>query len=393
MKNTFFTCLFLLAFSAAQSQNCSTEITSTAGNTGLVLTAHFSASDPGVTAGKYLWSNGSTFPHITVFHAGNYCVTITGTNGCTASDCFDVFLSAGLTVNVVKSNNAVAALAEVFLIKYDTVQGGILTALDTLTTNPNGVVEFQNVPPGHYLVKAALLPTDVDYHHFLPTYHHHNLFWSDATPVLMDVISPNVFGPTIKIALIPGINPGGPGFIGGLVVQGANFAGNDDRGEGDPIAGVSIILEMLDGTAVTATKTAANGKYVFENLAYGTYKVSIEIPGIPVVSKIVTIGASNPEIYTINFKADDDSAIFTSQKSPEFEGLNISPNPTSDAVRVSFPDQIFNLVLTNSTGQIISQTFENQSFGQIEMQFLPQGIYFLTVNSGNKIYTERIFKL
>lgn len=42
--------------------------------------------NPGVTGSSYLWSNGLTTPQITVSTSGNYAVTVTGANTCSARD-------------------------------------------------------------------------------------------------------------------------------------------------------------------------------------------------------------------------------------------------------------------------------------------------------------------
>ena len=132
------------------------------------------------------------------------------------------------------------------MIEYDTIDGGTLTLVDTTSigNSPAGGISyfFDNVPAGSYLVKAALSENSIGYENYLPTYHGDVLFWDDATYV--DV--PYDFF-SADIHLIPGENPGGPGFIGGLVIEGANFTGFADTrdGEGDPIANVQVIFCLL----------------------------------------------------------------------------------------------------------------------------------------------------
>lgn len=385
-------CAATTCFNFHPQQTCIVKISTFTTATGITLTANFAPSNPASPAADYQWSNGATTSSITVFHPGQYCVTASEPNGgCSAHECIDIHHINKLDVNV-GTTNTTNADAEVFLITYDTAQGGILTAVQTVNTDQFGLAQFQNIPAGNYLVKAALRSTSPDYDKFLPTYYEHNLFWSGATTVGIGALSPSVAPQNIKLTMIPGQNPGGPGFVGGLVVQGANLMINDSRGDGDPIAGVQIILEKADGTPFAATKTAANGKFAFDNLPYGSYKISIDIPGIPVASTTVELTAAKPEITTANFKVDDDSAVFTAVENPIFEQLFVAPNPTRDVLKIQLPTQKFDLTLANLQGQILTQTFENQSAAQLDLSNLPTGIYILQIRSGLNLHTEKVLK-
>lgn len=384
-------CQAKTCFSFQPHPTCIVKIsTLTSAGAGINLTANFAPSSPTTPTTNIWWSNGAQTLTTTVFHPGVYCVTVEDASGCTATACQDIHNITKLDVNV-STTNSTNVDAEIFLITYDTAQGGILTAVATANTDQFGFAQFQNIPSGNYLVKAALRPSSPDYDKFLPTYFEQNLFWSGATTVGMGALSPSIAPQSIKFSLIPGQNPGGPGFIGGLVVQGANLVVHDDRGEGDPIPGVQIILEK-NGVAFAATKTAANGKFSFDNLPYGTYKISIDIPGIPTASTTVELTAAKPEVTTANFKVDDDSAVFTAVEDPAFEGLFVAPNPTHDILKINLPAQKFDLVLANLQGQILMQTFDNQSAVQVDLQNLLTGVYLLQIRNGSKIHTEKVLK-
>jgi hypothetical protein len=77
--------------------------------------------------------------------------------------------------------------------------------------------------------KAALLPGTPFYDDYLPSYYSGSLLWSGATP-LLPLSNASWWGgcniPHFYIDLIPGQNPVGPGFIGGLVREGANLQGH-----------------------------------------------------------------------------------------------------------------------------------------------------------------------
>ena len=142
----------------------------------------------------------------------------------------------------------------------------------------SGAYSFNGLPTDSYYVKAALTAGSVDYANYLPTYYTNSLKSVGATPVY---VGPNGAS-AININLTPGTNPGGPGFVGGYVSQGAGLvlqqgAGNNvTRGVGDALAGVQINLVTSADAAVAYTFTDVNGHYQFTNLAYGSYKIYAE---------------------------------------------------------------------------------------------------------------------
>jgi hypothetical protein len=371
--------------------NCSIQMIGLHCSNGFYQIGAFS-TDPALPIVGYQWSNGSTFVVLNVDEPGNYCVTATNSQGCTAVNCYPVCAkdSAQVTVTLGQDSSQTGNFpAEVFVIQYDTAQGGILTGIDTLLTDAFGNLLIEDLPNGPYLLKAALLPGSPDYDDYLPTYYPNSLLWSGATPI-QPLSTLNWNGdcavPHFWIGLIHGQNPGGPGFIGGLVSQGANLTGSGDEpegfGEGDPFPGASVVLTLLNGTPVAATVTNAEGEYSFPNLAWGTYILTLDIPGLAPVSITVTIGPSQPSVMNVNFKVDENSVALPTQE-VRFEKLvKIFPNPVLDILTVELPAPA-ELSLTNAQGQTVVQTSENDSQARLTLRDLPSGIYFLTVRMAN----------
>ncbi len=356
-----------------------------------------------VAATSYAWNTGATTASITTNQAGYYSVTVTNTAGCTVSAYYILYQQTNLVTQVslpdsaISGSNGVHAL--LYLIRYDAAQGGTLTGVDTVETyswtNSSAIGQFNDVQPGHYLIKAALLPGSNGYADHLPTYYGNSLLWSDATTYTYSgLVSVNNWPQQAHILLTPGQNPGGPGFIGGLVSDGANFTGGggEHRGEGDPVGGISIVLTLPDGTPVAHATTDANGQYSFPNLAWGTYVLTIDVPGLTPVSTTVTIGPGQPSAANVDFKIDDDSAVVSATDDLGAAGfVKIFPNPVRDVLWVESVDNAA-LTLTNATGQVLRQLNSSSQRTQVTVADLPSGMYFLTVRTAAAMQTLKVVK-
>lgn len=363
--------------------------------------AYLSVSGGPFTIVDYQWSNGGTNASNTVSVAGWHTVTVTNSEGCIASASYYLYQNETIVVTVQfpdstnLGNNGVHAL--VYLIEYDTAQGGMLTAVDTAETqswnNSWGLAQFHNVASGHYLIKAALLPNSNGYQDHLPSYFQSAIFWDVATPLTF-----HTFGnswQTCNILLVPGQNPGGPGFVGGLVIDGANIQGGGGESffnsSSGPIAGLNVVLTLADGTPVMATTTDANGEYRFENIAWGTYTITLDIPGLPMASAIVTIGPDNPSISNINFKVDENSIALPVKEADLKKTIEVFPNPAQDVLFIETPENA-ELTLADAQGKEVLHIAGTNSKTKLFLGNLTSGLYFLTVRSAGTIETIKVIK-
>jgi hypothetical protein len=354
----------------------------------------------------YAWSTGATTASIETSEPGWYSVTVTNDVGCTTSTQYYLYENTTLYVSAGIGGDSAAQgannlLAQFFLIQYDPAQGGILTAVDTVDSyawsgngiSANGV--FQNVAPGQYLIKAALLPGSNGYAEYLPTYYQSALLWSDATTFTMNTIAPYESYGYAHIPLIQGQNPGGPGFIGGLVSEGANFqsAGNGPEfsGPGDPLGGVSIVLTMLNGTPMAVAVSHTNGQYGFPNLPYGTYILTIDVPGLQPVSTTVTIGPAQPSHSGINFSVGQHSASVSTQNIENESLARIFPNPVADILTVEAPLGA-QISLCDAQGRVLRQWSAQSPVEQVPMAALPAGIYFLNLRTATGMQVFKVAK-
>jgi hypothetical protein len=345
----------------------------------------------GISPFSYAWSTGATTANISPQPGAFNCVTITDALGCVATSCFYVYGPQEHFMNVwVQSPDSLSGVqAEVFLIQYDDVPG-TLSAVQTAQTT-NSFVQFSNIPNGEYLVKAALLPSDPNYAVYLPTYYNQKLLWSDAQHIAFNGFNG---GASIVLRLVGGDNPGGPGFIGGLVSQGANLQAGplpESDGPGDPFPGASIVLTLADGTPVATTTSGANGQFSFPNLAFGTYVLTIDVPGLAPVSTTITIGPAQPSNTATVFAVNSGDVVLSApEAAPLLQG--VSPNPFSDKLLVNLREAEGLLLLRNAQGQLLRRWQVNGTQMALPTQDLPPGAYFLSLQTARRVETTCVVR-
>lgn len=336
----------------------------------------------------------------------NVCLTsLDSITGCTDTVCQQVVIAppafSYLSGNVYKGANNACAI--VYLIAEDTT--GYLTLLDSVLTQDSmgfcgGNYAFYNLPTGRpYFVKAALKDTDPDYTDYLPTYYGDVLNWSAATPI--DLLNP---AGAYNINLVAGNNPGGPGFIGGWVSQGAGLVApnpvvNEIRAVGDPIEGVQINLMDANDNPVAYTYTNADGEYQFTNLALGTYKVYGEILSKTPVPSTVTLTGANPTVNSVDIVVNSNSAVTGVNDLKDIHVEGIFPNPVSDnsTITISLKESAeLTIRVTDLTGLVIVSSDVELAAGThqlpVSLKGLTTGAYHVSLNNGTDNKVIRLMK-
>ena len=151
------------------------------------------------------------------------------------------------------------------------------------TTGPDGKYLFGNVPDGAYKVCFDLSKLAAPYAEYVPTKPGagaHNGKDSAADPATR-CTEPVTVGVGHRselkedLGIVPPVNRAGD-----FVWHDANGNGLQDPGE-QPIDGLTVTLKDGTGSVVATTKTAPDGKYLFDNLADGTYQVCFPVKDLP----------------------------------------------------------------------------------------------------------------
>lgn len=331
----------------------------------------------------YAWSNGATTQIAIATQPGIYSVTATDVNTCETLDSVEVTISGtNLYGTVTTSTQAPLANQNVFLVSYNST-AGTLTGVDTVMTDMNGFYYFCGLNTiTSYFIKAA--PDSATYPLEIPTYASNSLVWNNATPYY-----PASAGPyQVDFSTIAGANPGGPGFIGGLISQGAN----KNEGPGDPVAGLRIYLMDATSQAIVGhTDTDANGYFSVDNLPFGTYKVipdrpnvdAVNVPEIALTSNQAQIDSLDFRLFTTHLELAIPTAII--EEIPSFS-FNITPNPVKDqaVIQLELPEtQPLKIDLYDVQGRLLETIFEVKlESGTYKQPWEPDaspGIYFLRV--------------
>ncbi len=291
-----------------------------------------------------------------------------------------------------------SSLIRLYLIRktYDSLAASWqLTAIDSFSTNSMGIFNkaYAQIPAGQLLLKAALMPGHPQYALGMPSYYTRvgtsgqwgpgSLSWSGAV-----TLNTADFTNSIGVPVILGTNPGGPGFIGGLVAQGAN------RGTavGDPLNSRILLLTTAAGQAVAYTYSDAAGQFSFPNIAYGTYKIFGDAMGKLNPALTVTISAAQATVSDIKFEENNTQfkghiSSLGLGNSAALNAVSISPIPAADYVQLNGLNKVDGdklVVLSGINGALIScQTFTQGQAVRIATASLPSGVYILHVQTAS----------
>lgn len=264
-----------------------------------------------------------------------------------------------------------------------------LTAVDSAVTNSTGGYSFTVASgnPDSILVKAYLQPSHSSYSSYLPTYHSSSLLWSGATAIPGGITS----SVTANIALIGGTNPGGPGFISGSVLLGANKT----TAVGDPLPNRLIILTDAANKPVAYTYSDNAGKFNFAGIAYGTYKIFGDVMGKTSNPLGFTISTSTPSVTTIIFEEKAltfNATMPTGVSSVIGQQHGIYPNPAKDAITISGLTSDATVTIYDMTGRTLVQQAVNAANNTVNIAALATGNYVVKLATAQETTTIKLTK-
>jgi uncharacterized repeat protein (TIGR03803 family) len=366
----------------------------------------------------YSWSSGGTSDIETGLVANTYTCSFTDNNSCPGSATVAITenTDTDLFGNLTFSGGTIAGGTA-----YAFKQQSSLSGIDTVATVPvgggsTGSYLFSALPADNYYIKVILdtagNPTAV------PTYYGNTFQWDSSFVVTHGCVQTDTF----DIAVIRLLPPGGPGFISGYILEGAGFQNlrlfnngtqpNLPFAPGGPLKGIDVKLGKNPAGGIQArVMTDTNGYYAFHNIPDGDYTIYVDIPNLPMDSlRQVTIAPGGDSSVQNNYYADSliiyitdttitPVGIYSSAKAYDNK-FSIYPNPTSNVLNLQFIQQEptdVSIEITNAMGDLVHSR-KKQGFAKGENVVslrakelnLHAGVYFVSIVTDNKRYTQRI---
>lgn len=305
---------------------------------------HFFANYP--NAGPFTWSFGDgsmasgPVAHHVYLNAGYYvvCLQVINPNGQISCSQCDTIQVTGNPVptyhlwgHVFAGANTLLDKGKVRLFKLSNATIGA-QLIATTSVDSTGAYHFYNVPAGAYYIKAKPGPMSQYFGQFLPTYYPHNVFWGNATAVIIPPVN-NPYNINLKPAQAPGP---GPGMIGGLITQGFKLSGS-----GAPVSNVEILLKPVSGDPFIFAESNANGEFNFNDLGYGTYEVFPEVTGLTTIPATITLSANNPVVNNVNMVITPNQV--ATGINDDMESMNmftVYPNPASTTIHLELSTEM-----------------------------------------------------
>ena len=321
-------------------------------------------------------------------------------NNCSDSECITITIGTPNCYGYLSgqvyagTNNQPLFNGVVYLITFD-ANTNQLSVVDSIVLDTSNSFFFGPLDCGDYLIKAAAYSGSPYYSNHIPTYHGNSPFWGFAQTLTLTQTNQIV---TADVTLIAATNPGGPGFIGGDVTQGAN-----KTDPGDPLSGMQVMIFDLSGNSVAYSYTDGNGEFGFADLAWGTYQVYVEVLGVQTIPAVVTIGPDNPSEEGVHIFASE-TLISTGIEEFDFEGAisDVYPNPVLDQASITFnleAELTINVSIVDLTGRTISTEVLNIASGEntlnVSANNLKDGYYFLNIQDvdGNFSVTRKFMRI
>ncbi|MEO6830635.1 MAG: T9SS type A sorting domain-containing protein [Chitinophagaceae bacterium] len=385
----------------------------------------------GATVWIYYNLNATVFVSTTTSSTGNYSITVPATwtsgnlinvmdsvTGCHGSK---QFLYGGSNVvqddtmcnftwytiggKVTYQNGGGVAGAKVWYInEYQDTTRGIVTnslkAYDSTTTDAMGDYLFAKT--GYWInatqkVKAALPTSNPNYANYLPTYHDSALVWSSATNFSGTSWSGNARN--LDISLRGGTNPGGPGFISGNVLLGANKG----TGVGDPLSSRILLLTTATGTAIAYTYSDASGQINFSNLPVDNYLIFGDAWGKTNPPLALSITTNTPAVNGVVF--EENNTTFKGHLNnlgvsagSLLQEVSIYPLPVESYFEINnlqrIPGQKVAILVDIIGRTILSKTTIDAAANttRISMNELPAGLYFLELQTSEGKANYKLIK-
>lgn len=272
---------------------------------------------------------------------------------------------------------------------------GSCTRIDTAYVDNQGYYQFSDFTVNYpaYILKADFSYFTTTANYYIPTYYDTLYSWLNSPPVF-----PVTDTTTYNLQLINFVpnQPSGIAYISGTMMI------DGEKSNKSLLKNIDIFLINQNNQVLKLNKPDLVGDYSFYDLAFGTYKVFVELAGKICTPGIVTLNSSNPHVTNFNFEIRDNSILLAVDGELKLENMigNIYPNPANDLINIDFSLRDFSkikLAVCNQLGQVIVQKDVfidngNQRI-QIDIKDLKPGYYTLKISDGKQMINKKLIKI
>ncbi|MGK0387390.1 MAG: hypothetical protein ACI94Y_000116 [Maribacter sp.] len=193
-----------------------------------------------------------------------------------------------------------------------------------------------------------------------------------------------------------------PGILAGKIVQGENLPGSDDivlitSPTGNTLPDILVEIQDLEGNAIQSMMTDSDGGYRFNTLQFGDYTIYVNIPDLIHIPHPIRLSPMSQADENIHFEVNENGVDI--HEVSFAEKINIHPNPTN-GIAILTLDVLKNTNISLSIHNFLGQEIKAYNYALIErnhqiildLKGMNNGIYLLSIQSGNEIYTTKIIK-
>ncbi|HJW30487.1 MAG TPA: T9SS type A sorting domain-containing protein, partial [Saprospiraceae bacterium] len=279
---------------------------------------------------------------------------------------------------------SIAGLVHAYLV--DNSGAGAFQEKGSGQIGQGGFYSISGLDPGIYLIKADFDANSAEDLYYIPTYHTSSATWETADPWVL----PNFLTITTDIKLVRKTGHNGGGVIGGVVTDPNHIVAgeNSDHRNQTGIGHAVILLSDEYGQPIDYVKSNEDGSFRFTDLAFGTYRLKFDIPGIVSPEVWVTLTPENPEKLQITLIAENGSVAVDEPKS---EIIQVYPNPTREEINVSMPGENlpFDIQIVDMQGRLVFSGSAKNYNGilSVDVSRFPTGLYHISLlNQGHRFH-------
>ncbi len=283
-----------------------------------------------------------------------------------------------------------------YVLLYRLNATGAAQVTDSVLLDDAGNYLFHNIVSGNYLI-YVFADTSV-WTGAIGTYYGDMAFWEMADTV--KVTADDITDRNITILQIERQLDGTGRMEGDIFREEPTKSISSVTGE--PVKKIKVILiEVKKGTGdiVAWVYTDDEGHYVFRNIPDGTYRIIVDIPGLPQDSTYtVTISVDNNVISGLDFQVTKEEvkvakATGIALSPADLLHMSVWPNPTTGQITVVLPEEGAGTVtLYDPRGRVAGKYLipGGRKTLVMDLSGLPAGIYYLQVTSRRKTGVSKV---